>query len=375
MIKKITFMRVALSFVIAICFGFLSASSMRVYAYTSEDNFYPIVTSSAELVAKNIDGTLIYDSGASLIEDGKYYYDNGVLRDVFYITWQTSSPETVTEFTFPYEPSLYDYYLVGTMTAKCVDSTLSTFKPSKIEVVYMDVDSNSAKFHSVSNTNIYDIDNAYFKGFGFSTKIDFSYSDNIGITYLGFVNDKDGSGDKPANLVFEAGILAVDKTSSESAALSQILNQLVQMESSMLASIQSSADQLTGSIDSASNSITSKLQESFDSLTLNLSDWFNDVFNGYDGTGTSEASEKFDQIAGELESVEKDLTNITNTSVDNYATSAFDSSIITTLGPSLVYVVTWFTNFWNMGGIFTSLLNVGLALFVAFFILRLHGGK
>lgn len=100
-----------------------------------------------------------------------------------------------------------------------------------------------------------------------------------------------------------------------------------------------------------------------------------ELINGYQGTGTSDASSRFDQSAGELENVESDLTNITNSSIDNYTDTAFDTSVIASLGSSLVYVVTWFTNFWNMGGLFTSILNVGLALSVAFFILRLRGGS
>lgn len=143
--------------------------------------------------------------------------------------------------------------------------------------------------------------------------------------------------------------------------------------------------------------LTNNISNLFTSLTLNLSNWYNglisnlntnfdrllnqnndeheETINGYQGTGTSDASSRFDQSAGELENVESDLTNITNSSIDNYTDTAFDTSVIASLGSSLVYVVTWFTNFWNMGGLFTSILNVGLALSVAFFILRLRGGS
>lgn len=99
-----------------------------------------------------------------------------------------------------------------------------------------------------------------------------------------------------------------------------------------------------------------------------------DSLNNYDGTGVNDAASKFDQSAGELDSIESDLTNITNSSIETYTDSAFDTSVIASLGSSLVYVVTWFTNFWDMGGLFSSILNVGLALSIAFFILRLRGG-
>lgn len=123
------------------------------------------------------------------------------------------------------------------------------------------------------------------------------------------------------------------------------------------------------------NGLISNLNTNFDRLLNQNNDEHEETINGYQGTGTSDASSRFDQSAGELENVESDLTNITNSSIDNYTDTAFDTSVIASLGSSLVYVVTWFTNFWNMGGLFTSILNVGLALSVAFFILRLRGGS
>lgn len=132
---------------------------------------------------------------------------------------------------------------------------------------------------------------------------------------------------------------------------------------------------LTSNLSNWYNGLISNLNTNFDRLLNQNNDEHEETINGYQGTGTSDASSRFDQSAGELENVESDLTNITNSSIDNYTDTAFDTSVIASLGSSLVYVVTWFTNFWNMGGLFTSILNVGLALSVAFFILRLRGGS
>lgn len=373
MSKRITFIRVALSFLI-VCFGFLSVSS-RAYAYTSEDGFYPINTANGALQFVFTQGD--YFITANIDDLNTYHFNNPDLSDINKIVFYPGPSDNASNqpFNFPADFELFDYYLIGALYSITNDISISTFKPSSLIVRYKDGNTGDGRSYNLYDINIYNIDNHNTLGFGFSVKVDFASANNTGIASIQFTQDVNGSGSKPANQIAEFGILAVRKDTSELEINQRILNKLSEMQESITDSIGSAADQVTGSIDSATNSITSKLQESFDSLTSNLTDWFNDVFNGYDGTGTSDASEKFDQSAGELESVEKDLTNITNTSVDNYATAAFDTSIITTLGPSLVYVVTWFTNFWNMGGIFTSLLNVGLALFVAFFILRLHGGK
>lgn len=122
----------------------------------------------------------------------------------------------------------------------------------------------------------------------------------------------------------------------------------------------------------------------FSELTSNLSSWYNGIIqtinsnfekllSNYDSSAGEEKNEEFAAGSDELVSIEGDLTDTSNTNIDSYTTTAFDTSIISTLGPSLLYVVTWFTNFWEMGGLFTSLLNVGLALYIAFYILRLRG--
>lgn len=94
---------------------------------------------------------------------------------------------------------------------------------------------------------------------------------------------------------------------------------------------------------------------------------------GYTDSTVSGAADDFANSADSVSSVTDDLSNTSSSSVNGYISSSFDGSLLTTLGSSLGYVVTWFTNFWNMGGLFTKMLNTGLAVYVAFRILRLKG--
>lgn len=139
--------------------------------------------------------------------------------------------------------------------------------------------------------------------------------------------------------------------------------------------ILSKLDNLISTITSKFDSLSTFLTSKFSELFKIMEDDQEELINGFQGSGTDQASTNFDTSARELHSAETQLTNVTNTSVNTYTDFAFDTTVLTTLGASLVYVVTWFTNFWDIGGLFTALLNIGLALFVAFFILRLRGSK
>lgn len=360
MFKSITFMRVALSFVIAICFAFLPLGSMTVHAFESEENLYPINVEDARITIVDTNMSTIYGYGVAFDPDsnGFYQLSNGNLNNIKFISW--GDPNGANQFLFPCNLSEFEYYLIGSLDSVCSDVELSTFKPTKVSILYYDVVSGSNKYYPASDVDIYNIDTVYSKGFGFSRKLLFDDVGNAGISLIQFTDDKDGFGSKPANLRLQMAIMAIPIGTDAADVSRQILNKLSEMETSINQSILN----MQGTIN-----------DNFSSLQEQNAAEHEELINGYQGNDITVAGDKFDQGAEELESVEADLTNITNTSIDNYATAAFDTSIITTLGPSLVYVVTWFTNFWNMGGIFTSLLNVGLALFVAFFILRLHGGK
>ena len=219
-------------------------NSITVYAYESEDNFYPFNV-VLDLTVYNSENKSMFYKHLVSDSENKYLLENGILADVNYMTFYGSEEA----FTFPYNGELYDYYLLGDLVAPCSVDSQSTFKPQEVSVGYYDVTTASHKSYPVSDLVVYDIDNRYYKGFGFYEKIDFSSVDNIGFNWFVLAEDKDGLGNKPANLIFEMGILAVDKTSSQEAALAQILSQLQSMESSINSSIGSAADQIAGAVE------------------------------------------------------------------------------------------------------------------------------
>ena len=97
------------------------------------------------------------------------------------------------------------------------------------------------------------------------------------------------------------------------------------------------------------------------------------ITNGYNSGVMGEAEDKFSSGAGDLTDIEDTLTDSSSSYVDNFTTSGFDTSFLQSVGPSLNYVVTWFTNFWNMGGALTSTYGLSFAIFIAFYILRVRG--
>lgn len=167
----------------------------------------------------------------------------------------------------------------------------------------------------------------------------------------------------------------IDGIDENTGVLEDLTNNLSTWFSDLTSNLSSWFSDQKANINSRFSELTSNLTSWYNGLTATINNGFDRLLNSYSGTGTTDAANKFDDSAGDLEQVESDLTGITNSNIDSYTESAFDTSVITSLGSSLVYVVTWFTNFWNMGGLFTSILNVGLALSVAFFVLRLRGGS
>lgn len=94
--------------------------------------------------------------------------------------------------------------------------------------------------------------------------------------------------------------------------------------------------------------------------------------NGYESDVMEDATNTFSSEADILHNVESDLMDTSNQYVNDYTSEAFDTSFLDTLGDSLIFVVTWFTNFWNMGGAFTSCLNFLFALSIVFYIVRIR---
>ena len=232
------------------CVGFLSIDNLTVHAYEEDDNFYPF-DCQLDLHVYNLDGTsrIYRESGVTPSSDGKYYFKNPQLNDIGQMYFYPFGTTGTGSFTFPYNHEEFDYYLVGSLTALCLDDTLSTFMPTTLVPSYYDVSDGYSYPYSVYDYNIYNIDSLYYKGFGFYERVDFDSADNIGIRHITMLGDIHGIGKKPPNLVMELGIMAIEKGSSQEAVMTQILNQLEGMESSINDSISDSADKVADAVE------------------------------------------------------------------------------------------------------------------------------
>lgn len=97
------------------------------------------------------------------------------------------------------------------------------------------------------------------------------------------------------------------------------------------------------------------------------------ITNGYSDQSINNADAAFNAGADDLTSIEDDLTDSSSKYVNDFTSTGFDTSLLTSIGPSLNFVVTWFANFWNIGGALTSSFTLSFAIFIAFYILRVRG--
>lgn len=98
----------------------------------------------------------------------------------------------------------------------------------------------------------------------------------------------------------------------------------------------------------------------------------NNLLNGYQSNDVGQAESSFNTGAGDLTSIEEDLSDSSSTMVDTFTAEGFDASLLDSVAPSMQYLVTWFTNFWNIGGALTKCFTLCFALFIAFYILRVR---
>ena len=243
--------------------GFFSTNSLTAYAYDKEDNFYPVTSNESVinvyLNALDWNNRQVY---MGTVRDNSHYFANPYLENVVAMSWEAHPDENY--FSFPYNPEVYDYYFLGTMySSNDRQYDKSTFKPTRLEVYGEDYATQGAEYYPLSGLGFYDIDSQYYSGFGWYTKIDFQSRENIGLTYINFLDDKDGKGNKPANLILDMGVLAVEKSSSQDAVMAQILAQLNKMESSITENIQNGANAITGAIGESAEKIQSAIENQF----------------------------------------------------------------------------------------------------------------
>ena len=221
-----------------------------MYAYTPEDNFYPINAENGLLQFFFTAGNNLYYV-TNPDENNTYHFSNPNLSDISRIVFYPGATAQVPDqpFNFPADFELYDYYLLGALYSNSKDVSLSSFKPSGLAVRYKDANTDTIKNYDLSNLNIYNIDNQNVLGFGFSVQVDFESADNIGVASIQFLNDVNGSGSKPANQIAEFGILSVPVGTDEVTVMTQILDKLSEMKSSITGSIDAAGDKVADAIE------------------------------------------------------------------------------------------------------------------------------
>lgn len=174
-----------------------------------------------------------------------------------------------------------------------------------------------------------------------------------------------------------------------------IVESVDNMNTSIVTKITTSFTDLKNNLSTWFTGLNDKIDNRFDRLTNDLSNWFfqlgttinsgfqnlinqnttqhEETVNGYQGTDINDVQTELDTSLSDMNEAESYLFEESVWLTDEFANNAFNLDGLNQIGASLLYVGTWFSNFWNMGGLFSSILNISLAVFVAFYILRVKG--
>lgn len=174
-----------------------------------------------------------------------------------------------------------------------------------------------------------------------------------------------------------------------------IVDSVNNMNTSIVNKITTSFADLKTNLSTWFTNLNNKIDNRFDRLTNDLSNWFfqlgdtigkgftnlmnqnntqhQETINGYQGNSISKEQQEFDEKMGIIEDYQDNVMYESIYAFDDFAEKSFDLTPIESIANSLFYVTSWFTNFWEMGGMFTSFLNFCLAVFIASFVLRVRG--
>lgn len=367
-------------------------NALKVEAYTALDG-YPFEFDNMKYIIENLNNEYLYDSNGVKISDNLYQWEisNTVFNDVSQVYFGNLSED----FIFPFNSDKYDYYLVGTYSTFVNTSNDFSFFPDSVSCTHYDENLN---YYSLNcyDVNFYNYSNEHSKGFSFSFEIDFN---DVNSTFS-LIRFRDNSGGSVGgSAIFSASIVPVAKGSEAEQLNQSILNELIKINQNLVTSNslqQSTIDAINQNTTNITNWFTtliSNLSTWYYQRKEDLSNWFLDIdnrlssgfaalysqmtkeqdekLNGYDDTTQSDAAASFSSESDKLTSLEGELSTQGNDFVNDYTSDGFDTGVLTTLGSSLIFVATWFTNFWNMGGVFTATLNLCFALSIVFFIFRI----
>ena len=377
--KKINHNRV-LNIVAAllVAVSLMCSGAVQVRAYTADTSLtgYPFIMDDLIMQYNFYDDDGIVHSryfNAVSSEQNAYLFSGASEKNIYDIyIWNRDAA-----FVFPYQPDLYDYYVVGNIAG----GYGSFFDINSIEMAVV-----GPSFVDSVDINVYDFDTSVSIGKSFSFKLSIEESDNVNFSGIRFLCNSDDTvviGD----LWFCASILPVAKGTEAEQLNQAILNELIKINQNLV-----TANTLQQQTIDAIKDHDTNVGNWFTTLTSNLGNWFQQLYtsmgvgfeklyrqmteeqdeqlHGYEGSAAPDANEEFSAGSSELTAIEGQLSDQSTTYVDDFTTSGFDASTLSTLGSSLTFVVTWFTNFWNMGGVWTAGLNICFAISIAFYILR-----
>lgn len=361
-----------------------------VAAYT-DVNGYPLTFDDMSFSLFSETGRA-YTSYGDLDEDNVYSFEPDSLA-VYNNLIQLRFGSFNSNYIFPYDPENYDYYIVGTYAGKYNSNSDVSFIPTDLQCLYYD-SGDSFNFNSFSDVQFYDYSNYNFLGHSFVGKFSGEFNPSFGYLII------HGSGCFTNYALFSASIVPVPKAGSETDALSSILYTLTQINQNIITGNtlqQTTIDAInsnTNAISNWFNTLLTTMQGWYNTQTENLRTWFymleermsagfttlyhqmtkeqDEKLNGYDDTTQSDAANDFNSESDKLTELEDQLNDQSHGYVSDYTSTGFNTGVLTTLSSSLIFVTTWFANFWNMGGIFTAGLNLCFSLSIVFFILKLR---
>lgn len=255
--------------------------------------------------------------------------------------------------TLQYLPDVYDYYVIITAYSNCAVTDF-TFKPSTVDVVFNNCDGSPR--YSIDEIECYHHDKAYAQYTGFTITFKLPKVNSTSITYIDML-DESTANLPVTDMYVRMEIVEVEKNQSIGE-LGVLADKLEEINNSII----EHENQLHQDMN--------ELQQTMEEQMTQSSEQHNELINGYENDVLNDANEEFIVSAGELNTIEKDLSNAGMQYVSDFTAEGFDLGILATIGSSLVFVTTWFTNFWNMGGIWTAGLNFCFALTIVFFIFR-----
>lgn len=346
----------------------LCCNAVQVEAYTAIDGYPFVVDNFHMIVGENFSGNFFK---GTLVEQNSYAANiSTAFSSVQYLQFGNFE----SSFIFPYNYDLYDYYIVGTTGFECNTGELS-LDLNDISSVGFSADYQHVFKNSCTDFSFYSFNSLNISGFSFSAKLDELDNTNISVIEIGC--NSENSHIPACNAWFSASIVPVAKGTEAEQLNQSILNELIKINQNLVTSnsLQQSTIDAINQHDANEKSWFQQLIQSmgvgFSALYKQMTEEKDEQLYGYQDTTTSEAASAFSSESDKLTALEGDLSTQSNTYVSDYAAEGFDLGVLATIGSSLIFVTTWFTNFWNMGGVFTACLNFCFALSIVFFILRI----